>query len=159
MNETRVRCAPEVRRHYLCKIIRIHWKFSQRTFVTLFHFLLGIASLFSVFKHITKKCSLCIERSVQFECLDRKAIDRYRIIWWAIETSMATKYCYELMSAFNNISKFAKFDTLQMKNESFEGMKRNIEYFIYNSAKSWRLSKKNERRCASLSNIFHKVIT
>lgn len=159
MNETRVRCAPEVRRHYLCKIIRIYRKFSQRNCVTHFHFLLSIASLFSVFKHITKKCSLCIERSVQFECLDRKAIDRYRIIWWAIETSIATKYSYELMSAFNKIIKFAKFDTIQMKKESFEGMRRNIEYFIYNSAKSWRLSKKMNAAAPLYQIFFIKVIT
>lgn len=130
MNETRVRCAPELRRHYPCKIIWIHWKFSQRNCVTLFHFLLDIASLFSFFKHITKKCCLCIERSVQFECLDQKAIDRNRFIWWAIETCIATKYSYELMSAFNKIIKFAKFDTIQMKKESFEGMRRNIEYLF-----------------------------
>lgn len=46
------------------------------------------------------------------------------------------------MSAFNKIIKFAKFDTIQMKKESFKGMRRTIEYFIYNSAKSCRLSKK-----------------
>lgn len=40
------------------------------------------------------------------------------------------------MSAFNKIIKFAKFDKIQMKKESFEGMRQNIEYFIYNSAKS-----------------------
>mgnify|MGYP005951363617 CR=1 FL=1 len=108
MNDTRVRCACEVRQHYLCKILRIPWKFFQR--INIFCILLIVDSFIIYYKHFTTLCSSCIQKSVQPECLDQKATDRNflnRYIYpsdsrGAIKTNMATKCFYKFMSALRS---------------------------------------------------------
>lgn len=60
---TRVRCAHEVRQHYLFKIMWIHWKFFQRIYrgLSLIFFYLF---LFYLFKLFTTKCSSCLNASM-----------------------------------------------------------------------------------------------
>ena len=58
MNETRVRCACDVRQYYLCKIVRIPWKFFQR--INIFCILLIAVSFILSYNFFTTICSLCI---------------------------------------------------------------------------------------------------
>lgn len=76
MNDIRVRCAREVRQHYLCMIMQIPWQSFQRNI--LFYFVLIVVSFISIFiTHYYKLSFMHLEvRAIWMPRYQSKATDR-----------------------------------------------------------------------------------
>lgn len=89
---TRVRCACEVRQHYLCKIMRIPWKFFQRinpvlSFIDIFYY-----SFFLQTYYYKVYCSPCINLE---EC-NRSYLSLPVLIYTVLSifTNITSKYIF-----------------------------------------------------------------